>query len=144
MIPKKRCLERGQALVEIALVFLILIPVVMVIVDLGRAVYYYSVAYNAAREGARAGIIPDSYDTGWGLREDAIRDAVMSKAIGIEVDRINDIVIDGPNPEPGVASLFSLTVSVTTSYQPVTPLIENIIGTNTIVITGVATMTMEK
>jgi len=52
--------ESGQGLVEFALLLPAFILAVMMIVDIGRAVYYYSVVYNAAREGARAGVIDQS------------------------------------------------------------------------------------
>ncbi len=45
--------ERGQAMVEFALVLPIIILIVVGVVDLGRAIYAYSVISNAAREGAR-------------------------------------------------------------------------------------------
>jgi hypothetical protein len=141
--------ERGQALVEIAFVFLILIPIVFVILDLGRAIYFYSVVYNAAREGARAGVIPDDYGTEWDIQPNIIRDAVLNKAVGVEINKdpgcisnppyyyrvangpsdVNhpacDIFIKGPF-EPTVG-IYSLTVWVRTKFVPITPLIENIV-----------------
>ena len=49
--------ESGQSLAEIALLLPVFLLAVMMIADIGRAVFYYGVVYNAAREGARAGII---------------------------------------------------------------------------------------
>jgi len=45
--------ERGQSLVELALVLPLLILLLMGIADLGRAFYSYIEITNAAREGAR-------------------------------------------------------------------------------------------
>jgi hypothetical protein len=45
--------ERGQALVEFALTFPILLLILVAVVDLGRAFYAGVVAEQAAREGAR-------------------------------------------------------------------------------------------
>ncbi len=57
-IPHQR--ERGQDLVEFAIIFPILFLILMGIFDLGRATYYNAAIYNAAREGARYGIVaPD-------------------------------------------------------------------------------------
>ena len=49
--------DRGQALVEFALVIPVFIFLVMGIFDLGRAVYANSTISNAAREGARIAIV---------------------------------------------------------------------------------------
>ena len=55
--------QRGQTLVEFALVIPIFLLLAVVIFDLGRGVYYYSAVHNAAREGARYGVVhPDIAD----------------------------------------------------------------------------------
>ncbi len=47
--------EKGQGLLELALVILILILVVSGIVDLGRVLFYYQAMRDAAQEGAAYG-----------------------------------------------------------------------------------------
>ncbi|HKJ27084.1 MAG TPA: TadE/TadG family type IV pilus assembly protein [Anaerolineales bacterium] len=60
MNVKSQKLKTGQAIVEFALIALLLFLVVIVIFDLGRAIFYFTNLSNAAREGARYGIIhPD-------------------------------------------------------------------------------------
>ena len=54
---QNRVSERGQATLEAALTFPVLIIVLLGIFDLGRAIFAYSTISNAAREGARYGII---------------------------------------------------------------------------------------
>ena len=49
--------SRGQALVETALALPIFLLIVMSLFDLGRAVFAYNTATNAAREGARLAIV---------------------------------------------------------------------------------------
>lgn len=49
--------SRGQSLVEFALVLPVLLVILLGVVDLGRAIYYYNTLSNLAREGARAGIV---------------------------------------------------------------------------------------
>ena len=49
--------ERGQALVEFALVLPILILLLVGIFDFGRAVYAFNTVNNAAREGVRLAIV---------------------------------------------------------------------------------------
>ena len=49
--------SRGQTLAEFALVIPVLIVMLMGIFDLGRAIFAYNAITNAAREGARLGIV---------------------------------------------------------------------------------------
>jgi Flp pilus assembly protein TadG len=49
--------ERGQGLVEIALVLPLFLLALFAIVDFGHAVFAYSTLTNAASTGARAGIV---------------------------------------------------------------------------------------
>ena len=71
--PMKTLRTRGQSLVEIAILLPLLLLIFMLMLDLGRAVYYYSVIHNAAREGARYGVIhPDDDSAGIQTRRPAI------------------------------------------------------------------------
>ncbi|NCO40166.1 MAG: pilus assembly protein TadG [Armatimonadetes bacterium CG_4_10_14_3_um_filter_66_18] len=54
--PSRRS-RRGQAAVETALVLPLFLVVIMGIIEASRAMYTYSVVSNAAREGARYGIM---------------------------------------------------------------------------------------
>lgn len=49
--------DRGQALVEFALVFPIFLLIVFGIVDAGRLIFAYNALSNAAREGARVAVV---------------------------------------------------------------------------------------
>ncbi len=49
--------SRGQALVEFALIFPLLVMLLFGLIDLGRAVYAFSTVSNAAREGARVAAV---------------------------------------------------------------------------------------
>jgi len=53
--------ERGSALVEFALCLPLLLVVIAGIVDFGFAFQRYEVVTNAAREGARMAVLPNSY-----------------------------------------------------------------------------------
>jgi Flp pilus assembly protein TadG len=48
--------ERGQSLVEMAMIAPFLVMILLVLIDFGRAAYDYSTLAGAAREGARAAI----------------------------------------------------------------------------------------
>ena len=51
---------RGQALAEITIVLPVFLLIVLATVDFGRAIYYYAVLANGAREGARYAIVHGS------------------------------------------------------------------------------------
>lgn len=107
---KKNGSWRGQTLVEFALLLPLLILIILFLFDLGRAVYYYSVIHNAAREGARYGIIfpDDNYGIDLVAREKAI--GLDTASLFVNASRIG---ADGE------------TIQVQTIYmfKPVTPLI---------------------
>jgi Flp pilus assembly protein TadG len=128
--------RRGQNLVEFALILPIFLLVAVVVLDLGRAVYYYSTIYNAAREGTRYGIIyPNDVS---GMESTTIDYAYGA---GLEVSDVTaglgtPQVIDGfPNP--------TVQVSVTYSFTPVTPFVANLIPGGQITLTSEAVMRTE-
>ena len=73
---KQKRRERGQSLVETAVVLPILLLLVAAIVDFGRAFDAYIVLTNAAREGARFG------STNPELSEDGVKDLVVANVVG--------------------------------------------------------------
>jgi Flp pilus assembly protein TadG len=68
--------ERGQSLVEAAVLLPILLLLVAAVVDFGRAFDTYIVLTNAAREGARFGSLA------YPLTETEIRDLVYDDVVG--------------------------------------------------------------
>jgi Flp pilus assembly protein TadG len=52
----------GQSLVEFALLLPVLLVIVMALFEIGRAVFYYAVLNNAAREGTRVAIVQPDCD----------------------------------------------------------------------------------
>ena len=69
-------LHRGQELVEFAFVFLVLVLFIFGAVDLGRVFYTAIVVSNAAREGARYGIV-------YGLELDTLTDILARSLRGL-------------------------------------------------------------
>lgn len=114
---------RGQSMVEFALVLPILLILLLGILDFGRAVAAYNAVSNGARSGARVAIVDQD--------PAAIQAAVESEAIGL--DNVT-VAFDGdfdPDPRcPRIGCLIEVTVS--TQYQPATPLIGNIVGSFTV------------
>jgi hypothetical protein len=62
--------QRGQALVEFALIAPVLIVFVLLTVDVGRAYWEAIDAAGAARAGVRMGIISDTSDIGSAIRDE--------------------------------------------------------------------------
>ena len=123
---------RGQELVEYAITLPIFLILVLGIVDLGRAVYYYSAMNNVVREGARYGSIH--------LEESGVDNTicglVTSRAIGV------DLSCDD------VSTVFDFdqgTVEVTVVYPfiPVSQIITGFFGLNQLDITTSSIMQLE-
>jgi Flp pilus assembly protein TadG len=83
--------ERGQALVEFAIVLPLLLLLLLGIVDFARAWNVYEVLTDAAREGARIAVVDQPATTEQDVR-DAIVAAGQRAAIGIDPA---DITITG-------------------------------------------------
>jgi len=105
----------GQSLVEFAILIPVFILIVVVIFDLGRAVYYYSTIYNAAREGARNGIITRNTTS--------MENAAKNYAFGLDLDPATFSVIATYFPNP----TYKVQVTITYSFVPVTPLVSQLL-----------------
>ena len=68
--PERNRRQRGQALVEFALITPVLIVFVLLTVDVGRAYWESIDAAGAARAGVRMGIISDTSDIGSAIRDE--------------------------------------------------------------------------
>jgi Flp pilus assembly protein TadG len=100
--------ERGQSLVEAAVVLPILLLLVAAVVDFGRAFDAYIVLTNAVREGARFGSVePD-------LTEMAVKEIVVEDVLGSgsNITRMDDLQPDDVTVIEG-----STAVTVTVSYN---------------------------
>ena len=126
--------DRGQSMVEFALVLPVLLMLVFGFLDLGRAVYSQSVVANAAREGARAAVIHGSTNA-------EIRAAVKANAIGIAVTDA-DITI---TPSAARVSGQQVLVRVTTRFYAVTPFVTQLMnnGADYLDLASSATMMVE-
>jgi hypothetical protein len=77
--------SKGQALVEFALVFPVIVLLLLAMFDMGRAVFIYNGLTNAAREGARLAIVNQDKD--------------------LILERIEAMTFAGPVSNPDVDSL---------------------------------------
>jgi len=117
--------ERGDGLVELAIILPVLMLMLIAILDLGRAVYAYSVVANCAREGARYGVIyPDSTS--------AIVAVVHNAAVGLDPAQMT-VAVDRPGAS-------TIQVDVQYKFTIVTPLLSQVLGGSTLTLHSKATM----
>ncbi len=132
---KRRESLRGQSLIEFALILPILLVILVMLFDLGRAVYYLSVIHNAAREGARHGIIDNSPEVGCVTPDTAgIEAAVRTRAIGLNLD---DLTITS------ACVGAKIRVTVTYQFEPVTPLASSFLPGGVITLDSISSMNVE-
>lgn len=123
--------NKGQAMIEMAIILPILLLLVLGIFDFGRILYSQILLENNARYAARVGIVKNS--------DAEIIQAINESSSGLDTSRLN-IVID-PS-ESTRSSGDALRVKLDYDVDIFTPLISNIIG-NPVNISGEATMRVE-
>jgi Flp pilus assembly protein TadG len=107
-VRRSRRRERGQSLVELALVLPVFLLIVMATIDFGWALRSYIVITNSAREGARAGVV--------GASEDDIKAAVVEKSAGLLTEA--EVTVTNAQTEPGT----NLSVAVEYEHNYISPL----------------------
>lgn len=135
---------RGQSLVEFALVFPILMLILFGILDFGRAIYTYNTIGNAARDGVRVAVVnqnpagtgctPGAAATGADTTKISPHDCAVSGAIalgGVTATVGYNDPTDTTGCSPVQVGCLAI-VTVTAQFQPITPIIGNIVGTITI------------
>jgi len=127
---KQHTHNQGQTLVEFALLVPILLTIMFAIVDLGRAVYFYSAIQNSAREGARYGIINP-------FQTSEIENRVRSSAVGLDQSTLQ---VYPTVPDPGDA----VRVHVQYTFRALTPVLPSLMGINQLQLNTYATMNIEK
>jgi Flp pilus assembly protein TadG len=116
--------DRGQALVEFALVIPIFLLIVLGLFDLGRAVFYHTTLSNASREAVRVGIVDQNAN--------AIRTRALEASGGVMSVSSGDVVISHLNPDLSSGGTCStapydigcvVKVEMTHEFQPATPFV---------------------
>ena len=103
-------IERGQSLVEFALISTLLFTIIFGIFEFGRAFYAYSAVVNAASEGARFGII-DPNNTA------CIKNVAVSHMVALNV-LTNTVSVACPS---GCTFGQPISVTVVYTFTAVTP-----------------------
>ncbi len=130
---------RGQDLIEFALILPLLLLLLTGIMEFGLAIMAYNTVANAAREGARYGIVrveaADCADD-YAEHAAAIEDAARRLTVGLDQDRL-DIVVSCP-------AARTLQVEATYVHQFITaPVLMALGGDGTLPMYTVSTMYLE-
>ena len=92
--------ERGQALIEAALITPVVLLIMVGIFEVGRAYQTWQVLTNAAREGARAAVVPGANtDTVKAIVKQYMSDGQLSEAenADVAVNQAATLVVNGTN-----------------------------------------------
>ena len=118
--------DRGQSLVEFALILPIFLLFLFGIIDLGRGVYAYNTIQNAAREAVRVAIVDQN--------EDVILAKAQKHAVGLGLTDAN-VSLSFLQPETmttpcntPIAISCEVEILVNYRFTPATPIIGNIVG----------------
>jgi Flp pilus assembly protein TadG len=107
--------HKGQSLVEFAIILPLLLLLVIGIIEFGMMLNSYLAINNAAREGARAGIV--------GSRNDEIQNLILSTSPALDAQNLKITI----TPSDGSRkSGDTLTVAVTYNYYFTIPILGGI------------------
>jgi len=121
--------ERGEDIIEFALILPLLLVLLLGVMEFGFAVMRYNTIANAAREGARAGIVSGATDA-------AIINAAKNLTTGLTEGDL-DIIVNRPTAR-------SVQVEVIYEHHFITtPIIVAVGGDGTLTMRTVSTMNIE-
>lgn len=120
--------NRGQALVEMAMVLPVLLLILAGTIEFGRVLNQYLVVTAAAREGARAAAVGDA------------NAEIIAEQAASSIDKGQLTVTISPDNRPRGTPV---TVTVTNPVQIITPLISKFFQGNSLLVQGQAIMRME-
>ncbi|MGE5587656.1 MAG: TadE/TadG family type IV pilus assembly protein [Clostridia bacterium] len=123
--------ERGQALVEMALVLTVLLLLLAGIIEFGRILSAQLIVSHASREGARIGVL--------GKADTEITERVLTAASVLDASKITVSITP---PQSGRVRGAELRVEVSYSVDIVVPLLSGIL-TNPYPVRGVTVMRVE-
>lgn len=129
--------DRGAALLETAIVLPLVLLVSVGIFEFGRAFQTWQVITNAAREGARIAVLPNSTTAGVQSRVTSYLTAgQLPNAAGatVDVDRNGVLDIGGAS-----ASASIVTVQYPFNFMVLNPVVRLVVGSSTL---GAAPITM--
>jgi Flp pilus assembly protein TadG len=104
--------NRGDEVIEFALIFPVLLIVLAGMFDFGLAINQYAIVTNAAREGARVAAMP-----GWQTENVEARVAAYAEASGLDPAALDTTVDFDAGVTAGSRSVAAVKVSVTYAYD---------------------------
>ena len=130
-LPSRLCTQRGNALVEFALVLPLLLLIFAGIVDFGFLFQRYEVITNAAREGARIGVLPgyEAADVQQRVLDYVQAGLSMSAedaATAVGTPDVQTVTLAVGTPAPFAAT--QVTVSFTYNYLIIGPIVNLVTG----------------
>ncbi len=126
--------EKGQSLVEFALILPVLLLLVFGIIEFGRALNTYLIISNASREGARYAVV--------GADNSEINSAILAKIPTLDPDNLSIDIDPGSKSERKHGAPVDIKVSY--ELNLITPIVGSLISDdNAIEIQSVTTMRME-
>lgn len=106
--------DKGQSMVEMAIILPVLLLILFAIFEFGRILGAYMLVHDLARDGVRYGVV--------GMSDQSIKDHIM------EHDSFLSISSDDINITPSIRSLGSaLTVGIDYEIEIITPIISSIV-----------------
>jgi TadE-like protein/PKD domain-containing protein len=134
-----RAKQRGQSLVELALVLPVILLVLLFAIDFGRGFYSWVILQNASRIGANyAALNPEGWEGAGSPTIKAEYAALVSKDWGtlgcpapidpVFTDSPADTSASGQTPDTAYDVGDSATVTLTCPFRPLTPIISAIVG----------------
>ena len=137
--------RRGQALVEFALVLPIFILLLVAIFDLGRAVFAYNTLTNAAREGhGWRSSISTSRASSRARSSRPRSSSSTTRASQVDFYQVNADGTPDTSTQCALVAVGCLAVvSFEATYQPITPLIGNIVFKNGVTFTARSVLSVE-
>lgn len=127
----------GQALVEFAMILPLFLVLIFGMIDIGRVIFVEVTLQNAMRQAGRFAVtgnhLPDRNNPGQNLtRVASINQIAQSAAVGLHISsvqitsRLGGVTTSGSAGGPGA----TVTISLTTDLQLITPLIGHFFGPN--------------
>jgi Flp pilus assembly protein TadG len=144
--PHAKKNERGQSLIELAISLPVMILILLGTVDFGMAIFSYSILRDAAQEGAFYGSFNPANKAEIENRARNIsprgEDAVFSSPVNLRDKTLVSVEVKAlgascQGATKGVAN--SVRVSVSYNYPLIMPFAGEVIGSDTISLTGTAT-----
>ncbi len=127
--------DHGQAVVELALVSVVLVTLVFGGIEFGRMLNAWAIVTQASREGARAAAAQCSLSAGCDV---VVQSAIESSLVGLNVPAARWDMDPGP-----YITGAPIQVRVEYDIAPVTPLIAAFIPGGSLTVTGDTTMRLE-